>query len=127
MIRYNCDKYDDVTFKILFETLQTLSLTDRETDRRLMEYLGDYLTEDIANEWGEPLIACVTELFKKKKISFEIFHVFNLIVANFDRVSKGGDAFDESIWTLEGFRYHPFWKRQRILAKRILDLLYLSP
>ena len=56
MIRYNCDKYDDVTFKILFETLQTLSLTDWETDRRLMEYLGDYLTKDIANEWGEPLI-----------------------------------------------------------------------
>ena len=82
--------------------------------------LGDYLTEDIANDWTVHDISLLEEMFEHKYVSYKTIELYKEITSNFVEVSRNGMSFDDSIWTLRALKEHTFWTRQRFLAKKLL-------
>lgn len=84
---------------------------------------GDYLTEEIANEWFDEDIIFLEELRSTNSLILNIIKLYKEINNNFFLASEGNLNYDSTIWTAEGFEHHPFWENQRILAKHLLDEL----
>ena len=85
--------------------------------------LGDYITDDIANEWIDEDIYLLQELLTKGIVDESVLDIYIKINDNFASVSLGGEMYDESIWTLTALKSHPFWERQRKLASKLLNQL----
>ena len=85
--------------------------------------LGDYLTDDIANEWIDEDIYLLKELLIKGIVDENVLDIYIKINDNFASVSLGGELYDKNIWTLTGLKSDPFWKKQRTLASELLNQL----
>lgn len=85
--------------------------------------LGDYLTEDIANDWIYEDKAMLEEMQSLGIISRKVTELYNEIMLNFESVSAGQPMFDASVWTLDSLVSHPFWIKQRTLAKELVGEL----
>lgn len=88
-----------------------------------LSVLGDYLTEDIANEWIDEDINLLQELLTKGIVNESVLDVYTKINDNFASVSLGGKMYDKSIWTLTALKSDPFWEKQRKLASDLLNQL----
>src|SRR5690554_1576915 len=110
----------DYCLEILKRETRNLSLELDNYDQKLVSHLKDYLTVDIASEWKyEHFKYFIDKLLYEKKINQEVVDLFKTITLKFQNVSPS----IEEIWTLEGFKNHPFWKEQRKLAKILLEKL----
>ena len=106
---------------LYFSDKATVLARSYEDQIRDLLMLGDYLTEDIANDWTLNDIKTLEELVKEKLFSPKAIDLYIQIDSNFASVSNKGELFDSNIWTLEGLRTHPFWKMQRELAQEFLN------
>jgi hypothetical protein len=107
---------------ILKRYVKNLSLTFDEQNQSLIENLSDYLTIDIATEWEYFIFeSSINVLLREKKIDQNVVELFKTIIRRFDNVSF--KEAEKDVWTLEGFKNHPFWIEQRKLAKELLTLL----
>ncbi len=88
-----------------------------------LSVLGDYLTDDIANEWIDDDIYLLKELLTKGKVNARVLEIYIEINDNFASVSLGGEMYDPNIWTLNGLKSDPFWEKQRKLAYELLNQL----
>lgn len=88
-----------------------------------LSVLGDYLTDDIANDWIDEDVDLLKDLLVKGIVSERVLDIYVRINDNFASVSLGGEMYDENIWTLTGLRSDPFWKKQRELASELLNQL----
>lgn len=88
-----------------------------------LSILGDYLTEDIANEWIDEDIYLLKELSRKGIVDESALDIYVSINKNFASVSLGSEMYDKNIWTLAGLKSDPFWERQRKLASELLSQL----
>lgn len=104
-----------------FSDKATVLASSYEGQIRDLLMLGDYLTEDIANDWTLNDINILEELVKEKLFSPKALDLYIQIDSNFASVSNTGELFDKNIWTLEGLRTHPFWRTQRELAQKFLN------
>ena len=91
-----------------------------------LSVLGDYLTEDIANDWMDNDIDELLLLATQKAIPVKAVNIYIQINCNFTKVSAGSEGFEPEIWTLTGLRNHPFWTSQRRLANDFINALLLS-
>lgn len=89
-----------------------------------LHILGDYLTDDIANDWIDEDIHFLKELLAKGIVNERVLDIYVRINDNFVSVSLGGEMYDENIWTLTGLKSDPFWKKQRELASELLNQLF---
>ena len=88
--------------------------------------LGDYLTEDIANEWLDEDIELLTKLSKLDIVNGKTVDLYSEINSNFIKASSHGCYYEKVIWTLDGLKEHSFWKKQKSLAKKLLEeLIYI--
>ncbi|QVK18144.1 hypothetical protein KHQ81_00010 [Mycoplasmatota bacterium] len=72
------------------------------------------LSDDIASEWYWDYFSIfVNVLLEDNIITDKIADEFKTIADEFDLRSRGGDLFDEYIWTHEGLKNHVFWSEQR--------------
>ena len=85
--------------------------------------LGDYLTDDIANEWIDEDIYSLKELLTKGMVDVGVLEIYIEINDNFASVSLGNEMYDPNIWTLNGLKSDPFWEKQRKLASELLNQL----
>lgn len=92
----------------------------------LVDALGDYITEDIANDWICEDKAMLAEMQSLGIISSKVTELYNEIMMNFESVSAGQSMFDTSVWTLDSLVSHPFWIKQRDLAKALVGELSLN-
>lgn len=82
------------------------------------------IADDVANEWDyEYFKVPIQNLIDSGDITIDIAQKFKIICDKFGDVSLNGNQYDKSIWTLEGFSNHPFWQRQRELAKQLSNEL----
>lgn len=88
--------------------------------------LGDYLTDDIANDWIDEDIDLLKDLLIKGIVDKSVLDIYIKINDNFVSVSLGGEMYDENIWTLNGLKTHPFWAQQRALSKELLVHLKMA-
>lgn len=88
-----------------------------------LSVLGDYLTDDIANEWIDEDIYLLKELLTKGIVDESVLDIYIKINDNFASVSLGGEMYDKNIWTLTGLKSDPFWEKQRRLASKLLSQL----
>lgn len=108
-----------------FSDKATVLASSYEDQIRDLLMLGDYLTEEIANDWTLNDINALEELVKEKLFSPKALDLYIQIDSNFASVSNTGESFDKNIWTLEGLRTHLFWKMQRELAREFLNQMIL--
>ena len=89
----------------------------------LLGDVGDYLTEDIANDWLDEDVSFLEKLQQLNDNTLKITKLYKEINNNFSLASKGNPNYDPIIWTLEGLNTHAFWKNQRELADKLLNEL----
>lgn len=107
----------------LKQLLKTLSC-DSSTQQMVPKEIMWNISSDIASEWDyENIKFFICNLVDSNLISTNIEERIQAICNNFDEVSLNGAKFDQTIWTTEGFAHHPFWERQRKLAKHVLNEL----
>ncbi len=112
---------NDIDFYI--RQAQNLAL-DYDSQYKMLGELGDYITEDIASDWlWTALKKGILKLYENNYISENVVRIYEEIDHNFYDVSMDGKYYDEKIWTLEALRNHPFWEKQRQLAKQVLKEL----
>lgn len=115
---------DDVLIKYFIDKAKNLSLEYDEQEKIAFELgIGDYFTEDIANDWFTDEVKILNELAEKKSIGKQAAELYAMIDANFIEVSLHGKFYEEEIWTLKGLKDHSLWKKQRILAKQMIKEL----
>ena len=88
-----------------------------------LSVLGDYLTDDIANEWIDEDVYLLKELLAKGIVDESVLDIYIEINDNFSSVSLGGEKYDKNIWTLPGLKSDPFWEKQRELASELFNQL----
>lgn len=93
------------------------------SDSEIATFLGDYLTEDIANDWIPGDIPLLEEMQSLGIIDCHIVNLYREIMLNFESVSNVHQMLDNSIWTLHSLNTHPFWMKQRTLAIELLEKL----
>ena len=108
----------------LKQLLKILACDSFEQQQMIPQEVRCNISSDIANEWDyENIEFFIKNLLDKKFISKNIQEGFQTICNNFEKVSINGTQFDPTIWSTEGFEYHPFWEHQRKLAKQLLNEL----
>jgi len=98
-----------------------LLANSHSTESGLAATLGDYLTEDIANDWITEDVAFLEEMHALGIIDYAVIVLYKEISLNFKRVSD-----DASVWKSDSLVKHPFWIKQRRLAKKLLAELELK-
>ena len=117
-------KYNLFKNQIKSLLFSTNELSNINNNKDLINMLGDYITDDIANDWVDnPTLGMAKNLFANKNISEKEVMIIEKIIQNFEEVSCGEKKYEKIIWTLEGLYNHPFWKKQRELAKELIVLL----
>ena len=113
----------EMDLRFLIEKAKILSSSFEEQEKQL-GFLGDYITDDIANDWDWGcLCQTVNNLLEKNVISEETKKLFVEIDKRFDEVSRKGKLFSHDIWTLDGLKKHSFWEKQRQIAQTLLKML----
>lgn len=108
----------------LKQLLKTLSCDSSAQQQMIPKEIMWNISSDIANEWDyENIKFFIQNLVSNNIITINIEEGFQTICNNFEKVSINGIRFDQTIWTIEGFAYHPFWEHQRKLAKQLLNEL----
>ena len=119
-MRLKMDQIDKKNLDFLITQTKFLS-SDFSQQEEKLGLLGDYITDDIANEWDwDRLCYCVNDLVEKGILKREVIRLFVEIDKKFTDVSKGGKLFSPRIWTLNGLKNDFFWKQQRIIANKLL-------
>ena len=110
--------------KYFMDKAQNLSLDYEEQEKIAIKLgLGDYFTEDIANEWFTEDIDCLNELLEKKHINEKVVELYSMIDNNFIQVSYNSPEDENGIWTLGALKNHQFWETQRQLARQFINEL----
>ena len=105
----------------LKQLLKNLSYDSSTQEQMIPKEIMWNISSDIANEWDyENIRFFVQNLVESNIISSNVEKSFEEICQNFENASRRGAQFDKTIWTTEGFEYHPFWEHQRKLAKQLL-------
>mgnify|MGYP001532573078 CR=1 FL=1 len=113
---------DELLIKYFLNKANILSLEYEEQIKKAFELdMGDYYTEDIANDWLSEDIKILNELVKKNLINKKALE--SQIDKNFIEVSLNGKLYKKEIWTLKALKNDLFWKKQRILAKQFINEL----
>lgn len=97
-----------------------------EQQYRELPMLGDYITDDMANDWLEEDIPFLEELEREGAVGAGAAGCYRQILQNLSDASPGGASYEGVIWTLEGLRTHDFWDAQRKLAEKLLRELTVS-
>ena len=119
-IRLKMDQIDKKSLDYLITQTKFLS-SDFSQQEEKLGLLGDYITDDIANEWDwNTLCYSVNNLVEKGVLRREVIRLFVEIDKKFTDASKGGKFFSPRIWTLNGLKNDSFWEQQRIIAKKLL-------
>ncbi len=116
----------ELKIKYFLDKAMPLSLEYEEQLKMLMSfkfYIGDYFTEDIANDWFTEDINILNELVAKNVIKPKAIDLYSQIDKNFIEVSLNGKLYKKEIWTLEALKNDSFWKTQRTLAKQFINEL----
>ena len=112
---------DELLIKYFLDKANILSLEYEEQIKKAFELdMGDYYTEDIANDWLSEDIKNLNELVKKNLINKKALELYSQIDKNFIEVSLNGKLYKKEIWTLKALKNDLFWKKQRILAKQYI-------
>ena len=90
-----------------------------EEQTNTLTVLGDYITEDIANDWIEQDLLLLQGLLQKGIISPKALDLYREIDSNFANASYGRKLFEAKIWSLDGLKNHAFWAKQRELARQL--------
>jgi hypothetical protein len=106
----------------LHYSLKRLAGTYYEQKASIEDFARWNLANDIVSDWDN-YEQVVNFLFESKLIDEGLLSEIHNLVVKFDEASPGNSQYDENIWTLEGVKDHPFWKKQRGLAKEILEEL----
>ena len=115
---------NELLIKYFLDKAKNLSLGYDEQEKLSFELnMGDYFTNDMANEWLTEDINILNELVKNKVISKKVSELYALIDNNFIEVSANGKLFKKEIWTLNALKNHAFWENQRFLAKQFINEL----
>lgn len=85
--------------------------------------LGDYFTEDIANDWFDEDIKILNKMINDKLIGSKTIELYSKINDNFANYSLNGKLYEENIWTINALKDHMFWENQRNLAKQFINEL----
>ena len=110
--------------KYFLDKANILSLEYEEQIKKAFELdMGDYYTEDMANDWLSEDIKNLNELVKKNLINKKALELYSQIDKNFIEVSLNGKLYKKEIWTLKALKNDLFWKKQRILAKQFINEL----
>ena len=113
----------ELLIKYFIEKAKPLSLEYDEQKKIAIDLnLGDYFTEDIANDWFTEEISDLRELSKNKIVTEKAVELYAKIDSNFIEVSSN-DKIYSKIWTLKGMKEHIFWQQQRELAKQFIKEL----
>lgn len=103
---------------------KALTLLNTETpSNSLAASPGDYITENIANDWINEDIQLLEKMQILGITDRNATDLYKEISLNFKSVSNGQPLFDASVWTLDALTSHPFWIKQRSLAKELVDEL----
>lgn len=114
----------ELLIKYFLDKANILSLEYEEQIKKAFELdMGDYYTEDIANDWLIEDIKILNELVKKNLINKKALELYSQIDKNFIEVSLNGKLYKKEIWTLKALKNDLFWKKQRILAKQFIKEL----
>ena len=101
-----------------------LSLDFDKQKRQVIELnLGDYFTEDIANDWFDEDIKILNKLVNDKLVGSKTIELYSKINNNFVDYSLNGEFYEEKIWTIKALKEHIFWENQRNLAKQFINEL----
>lgn len=115
---------NELLIKYFLDKAKTLSLEYAEQEKLSFELgLGDYFTEDMANEWFIEDIKDLDELVNKDLISKKAIELYSIIDNNFSEVSANGKLYEKGIWTLNALKNHVFWEKQRNLARQFIKEL----
>lgn len=115
---------NDLLIQYFINKATILSLDFDEQNKKSSELdMGDYFTEDIANDWFDEDIKILNELVNKKLISSKTIELYSMINNNFVDLSLNSKLYEENIWTLNALKEHIFWKNQRNLAKQFINEL----
>ena len=110
---------DELLIKYFLNKANILSLEYEEQIKKAFELdMGDYYTEDIANDWLSEDIKILNELVKKNLINKKALELYSQIDKNLN-----GKLYKKEIWTLKALKNDLFWKKQRILAKQFINEL----
>lgn len=115
---------NELLIKYFLDKAKILSL--EYEDQLKMSYeldMGDYYTEDIANDWLTEDIKILNELVEKDLINKKALELYSQIDKNFIEVSLNGKFYKKEIWSLEALKNDSFWKKQRRLAKQFINEL----
>ena len=113
----------ELLIKYFLDKANILSLEYEEQIKKAFELdMGDYYTEDIANDWLSEDIKNLNELVKKNLINKKALELYSQIDKNFIEVSLNGKLYKKEIWTLKALKNDLFWKKQRILANANYDM-----
>ena len=108
----------------LKQLLKNLSNDAHTQQQSIPKEISWNAPSDIANEWDYDNIRYFVEKLQNNDIiSDSIVQGIKAICDNFDKVSKNGAQFDQTTWTIDGILNHPFWERQRQLARHLLNEL----
>lgn len=112
---------EDIMYFI--ELAKTLALPYGD-QYKLLDFLDDYITHDIASDWiWQNIGPGVMKMFDQNLITNNEVELYKKIDKNFYDVSLDGAFYNEEFWSLNGLKNHPLWKEQRSLAKTILNTL----
>lgn len=101
-----------------------LSLDFDKQKKQVIELnLGDYFTEDIANDWFDEDIKILNMLVNDKLVGSRTIELYSKINDNFADYSLTGKLYEENIWTINALKDHIFWESQRNLAKQFINEL----
>ncbi len=116
---------NELLIKYFIDKAKPLSLEYVEQEKLSVAIaLGDYFTDDMANEWFTDEVKVLNKLAEKNIISKKAAVLYSMINNNFLEASPKGNLYEKGIWTLNALKKHIFWETQRTLAKQLLDELY---
>lgn len=115
---------NDLLIQYFINKATFLSLDYDDQKSQVSEFkMGDYFTEDIANDWFEDDIKILNKLVNDKSISCKTIELYSMINNNFIDYSLNGKFYKENIWTIKALKEHVFWENQRNLAKQFINEL----
>lgn len=115
---------NDLLIQYFVNKARNLSLDFYEQKNKASELdLGDYFTEDIANDWFDEDVEILKELVNENLVGYKAIELYLLINNNFIDYSLNGKFYEENIWTLNSMQDHIFWENQRKLAKQFINEL----
>lgn len=110
---------DKILIEYYLEKAKTLAASFEEQEQIAIRLnLGDYYTEDIANDWLDEDLKTLKELSFRQLGNADCALLYDTINKNFKKMSLIKEC--SKVWSLKSLKDSSFWENQRTLAKRLL-------